>query len=42
VTFDDARRQALDLASDHVDEIMSRGERCWLDHHGMERGFSSY
>jgi hypothetical protein len=25
-----------------ADEIMARGERSWLDDHGIERGFSSY
>jgi hypothetical protein len=24
----------------HVDEIMARGERAWLDDHGIERDFS--
>ena len=47
----DALRRALaegpdadvvDLVCAHVDEIMARGERSWLDDHGIERGFSSY
>jgi hypothetical protein len=32
--FDKLRRDA--------DEIMARGERSWLDDHGIERRFSSY
>ena len=32
----------LDLVCAHADEIMARGERSWLDDHGIERGFSSY
>jgi hypothetical protein len=32
----------VDLVCAHVDEIMARGERSWLDDHGIERGFSSY
>jgi hypothetical protein len=28
--------------SAHADEIMVRGERSWLDAHGIERGFSSH
>jgi hypothetical protein len=33
---------AVDLVCAHADEIMARGERSWLDDHGIERGFSSY
>jgi hypothetical protein len=48
--FDKLRRAlAADGAADvlgpvcaHADEIMARGERSWLDDHGIERGFSSY
>jgi hypothetical protein len=25
-----------------ADEVMARGERSWLDDHGIERGFSSH
>jgi hypothetical protein len=32
----------VDLVCAHADEIMARGERSWLDDHGIERGFSSY
>jgi hypothetical protein len=32
----------VDLVCDHADEVMARGERSWLDDHGIERGFSSY
>jgi hypothetical protein len=32
----------LELVCAHVHEIMARGERTWLDDHGIERGFSSY
>ncbi len=32
----------VDLVCAHVEEIMPRGERSWLDDHGIERGFSSY
>jgi hypothetical protein len=26
----------------YLDEIMARGERSWLDDHGIERGFITY
>jgi hypothetical protein len=32
----------VDLACAHADEIMARGERTWLDDHGIERSFRSY
>jgi len=32
----------LDPVCAHVDEIIARGERSWLDDHGIERGFTSY
>jgi hypothetical protein len=32
----------VDMVYAHADEIMARGERSWLDDHGIERGFSSY
>jgi hypothetical protein len=32
----------VDLVCAHADEIMARGERSWLDDHGIERGFSTY
>jgi hypothetical protein len=31
----------VDLVCAHGDEIMARGERSWLDDHGIERGFST-
>ena len=46
--FDSLRRalraeagvDVVDLVCAHVDEIMARGERTWLDDHGIERDFS--
>jgi hypothetical protein len=32
----------VDLVCTHADVIMARGERTWLDDHGIERGFESY
>ena len=32
----------VDLVCSHAGEIMARGERTWLDDHGIERGFCSY
>jgi hypothetical protein len=32
----------VDLVCAHADEIMARGERTWLDDHGIERSFRSY
>jgi len=32
----------VDLVCAHAGEIMARGERTWLDDHGIERGFRSY
>jgi hypothetical protein len=32
----------VDLVCAHADEIIARGERSWLDDHGIERGFRSY
>jgi hypothetical protein len=32
----------VDLVCANAEEIMARGERSWLDDHGIERGFSSY
>ncbi len=38
----DPAADVLDLVCAHVGEIMARGERTWLDDHGIERGFRSY
>ncbi|MDT5014998.1 MAG: hypothetical protein QOD39_1158 [Mycobacterium sp.] len=38
----DPSAEVVDLVCIHVDEIMKLGERSWLDHHGIERGFRSY
>jgi hypothetical protein len=47
----DALRRALDadtgadpieLVCAHAGAIMARGERTWLDDHGIERGFCTY
>lgn len=32
----------VDMVCANADEIMARGERSWLDDHGIERGFSTY
>lgn len=29
----------VDAVCDHVEQIMARGERSWLDDHGIDRGF---
>ena len=31
----------VDLLCEHVDEIMARGERTWLEDHGIDCGFHS-
>ena len=36
----DGADDVVELVCAHVDEIMARGERSWLDDHGIERGFS--
>jgi hypothetical protein len=38
VGYDDAGA----LVFNGVDAIMRRGERTWLDDHGLERAFNSY
>jgi hypothetical protein len=38
----DSAADVVDLVCAHADEIMARGERSWLDDHGIERGFSSH
>ena len=38
----DPAADVLDLVCAHVGEIMARGERTWLDDHGIERGFRSH
>ena len=48
--FDSLRRaldaepaaDVVDLVCTHADAIMARGERTWLDDHGIERAFNSY
>ena len=35
VGYDDV----VDLVCGHAGDIMARGERTWLDDHGIERGF---
>lgn len=32
----------VELVCRHVDTIMARGERAWLDDHGIDRQFTSY
>lgn len=32
----------VDLVCNHVEDIMARGERTWLDDQGIERGFQAY
>jgi hypothetical protein len=38
----DGAVDVVDLVCANADKIMARGERSWLDDHGIERGFSSY
>jgi hypothetical protein len=38
----DSAVDMVDLVCAHANEIMARGERSWLDDHGIERGFSTY
>ena len=38
----DPTADVVDLGCDHVDDIMARGGRTWLDDHRIERGFTSY
>ncbi len=38
----DPAADVVDLVCEHVDAIMARGERTWLDDQGIERGFSAY
>lgn len=35
----DPGADVVDLVCSHVEEIMARGERSWLDDHGIDRGF---
>jgi len=42
VGYDDAGADVLDLVCAHVDDIMARGERTWLDDHGIDRAFRSH
>jgi hypothetical protein len=35
----DQAADVVDLVCGHVEEIMARGERTWLDEHGIERSF---
>ncbi|HET6732498.1 hypothetical protein [Mycobacterium sp.] len=36
----DAAVDVVDLVCEHVDDIMSRGERTWLDERGIENAFN--
>jgi hypothetical protein len=38
----DSGADGVNLVCAHVDEIMARGERTWLDDHGIERDFRCY
>lgn len=38
----DGTVDVVDLVCANADEIMARGERTWLDDHGIERGFSTH
>ena len=38
----DPAADVVDLVCKHVEAIMARGERTWLDDQGIERGFQSY
>lgn len=38
----DPAADVVDLVCAHVDAIMARGERTWLDDHGIARGFSAH
>ncbi len=38
----DPAADVVDLVCKHVDDIMARGERTWLDDRGIERSVSSY
>jgi hypothetical protein len=38
----DGAGDAVDLVCAHAGDITARGERSWLDDHGIERGFSSH
>jgi hypothetical protein len=38
----DAAVDVVHLVCEHVDDIMSRGERTWLDERGIENVFSCY
>jgi hypothetical protein len=38
----DASADVVDLVCSRADEIMVRGERSWLDDHGIERDFSCH
>jgi hypothetical protein len=38
----DPAADVVDLVCNHVEQIIARGERTWLDDQGIERGFHSY
>jgi hypothetical protein len=38
----DPAADVVDLVCEHVDAIMARGERTWLDHQKIERGFRTH
>jgi len=38
----DPAADVVDLVCEHVDAIMARGERTWLDPQGIERGFRTH
>jgi hypothetical protein len=38
----DPAADVVDLVCEHVDAIMARGERTWLDDQGIERDFQAY
>ena len=38
----DAEADVIDLVSAHTGDIMARGERTWLDEHGIQNAFSCY
>ena len=38
----DPGADVVDLVCERTDEIMARGERTWLDEHGIQNAFSCY
>jgi hypothetical protein len=38
----DPAADVVDLVCEHVEAIMARGERTWLDDQGIERDFQAY